>query len=144
MESGDSSVNLINGPEFRRLQGAIGAAELRQKVIADNVANVDTPYFKRSEVVFEDLLEQSMGGNETPQLPLRRTNARHLAIGGMNVNDPSAQIVKDATSVMNNNVNNVDIDREMSLLAKNQLRYNALIQQTNHEIRMMRTAIEGR
>jgi flagellar basal-body rod protein FlgB len=144
MESGDSSVNVINGPEYRRLQGAIGAAELRQKVIADNVANVDTPYFKRSEVVFEDLLEQSMGGSETPQLPLRRTNARHLAGGGMIANDPRAQIVRDETSVMNNNVNNVDIDREMSLLAKNQLRYNALIQQTNHEIKMMRTVIEGR
>jgi len=45
---------------------------------------------------------------------------------------------------MNNNGNNVDIDREMSLLAKNQLVYNLYIQQVNHDIKMMRTAIEGR
>jgi flagellar basal-body rod protein FlgB len=45
---------------------------------------------------------------------------------------------------MNNNSNNVDIDREMALLAKNQLSYNLYIQQMNHDVKMMRTAIEGR
>ena len=44
---------------------------------------------------------------------------------------------------MNNNQNNVDADREMSL-AENQLRYNSYIQAVNEQIRMMRTAIEGR
>ena len=39
---------------------------------------------------------------------------------------------------MNNNNDNVDIDYEMALLAQNQLHYNALIQQLNHEITMLR------
>jgi flagellar basal-body rod protein FlgB len=45
---------------------------------------------------------------------------------------------------MNNSLNNVDIDTEMSLLAKNQLRYNVMIQQANHELKQFRTALEGR
>ncbi len=54
------------------------------------------------------------------------------------------KIITDESTSMNNNENNVDIDREMSLLAKNQLSYNLYVQQINHDVRMMRTAIEGR
>ncbi|EXX91379.1 flagellar basal-body rod protein FlgB [Paenibacillus darwinianus] len=136
-------MKLLNGPEFKRLQGAIGAAETRQQVIADNIANVDVPYFKRSEVVFEEMLEQQLNAFGTKELAGKRTLARHIPIGSGSA-DLQPRIVTDQTSVMNNNVNNVDIDREMALLAKNQLRYNAMIQQLNHEVRMMRTAMEGR
>jgi flagellar basal-body rod protein FlgB len=44
---------------------------------------------------------------------------------------------------MNNNLNNVDIDTEMSQLAKNQLTYNTEIQQVSHEIKQLRLAIDG-
>ncbi|MNO01015.1 Flagellar basal body rod protein FlgB [compost metagenome] len=81
-------------------------------------------------------------GNSSPKLKGKLTNARHIPIGG-SVN-PTPQLISDKETAMNNNENNVDIDREMSLLAKNQLSYNAYLQQINHEIRMMRTAIEGR
>ncbi|REE94410.1 flagellar basal-body rod protein FlgB [Paenibacillus taihuensis] len=135
-------MNLLNGPEFSRLQGAINAAEMRQRVISNNIANVDTPKFKRSEVVFESLLEQSMG-NGNSQFVGRRTNARHIPIG-QSSSIPEARVITDETSVMNNDVNNVDIDREMSLLAKNQLNYNYYVQQINHDVKMMRIGIEGR
>jgi flagellar basal-body rod protein FlgB len=136
-------MNLLRGPEFSRLQGAIGAAELRQQVIADNVANVDTPGFKRSEVVFEDYLQRELSGAGSSGIAGKRTNAKHFVFGqgGSNL---QPQLVTDHLSVMNNNINNVDIDREMSLLAKNQLRYNALIRQLNHDFSMMRIGIEGR
>jgi flagellar basal-body rod protein FlgB len=137
------SVNLLNGAGFNKLQGAINAAEMRQRVIANNVANADTPRFKRSEVLFEELLEESMG-NGKPRLAGVRTNPRHIAIGQSSASLPEASVVTDETSVMNNNENNVDIDREMSLLAKNQLSYNYYVQQINHDIKMMRVAIEGR
>nr|WP_276316169.1 flagellar basal body rod protein FlgB [Paenibacillus lignilyticus] len=132
----------MNGPEFSRLQGAMNAAEMRQRIISNNIANVDTPKFKRSEVVFEQLLEQSMGGNNF-QINGKRTNARHIPIGASSA-VPGARIITDESSVMNNDINNVDIDREMSLLAKNQLNYNYYVQQINHEVKMMRLGIEGR
>jgi flagellar basal-body rod protein FlgB len=133
---------LLNGPEFKRLAGAVGASELRQKVISNNVANADTPKFKRSDVIFEDYLDQSMG-NGVPILTGRRTNPRHFAIG-QSSGELKPQVVTDQNSVMNNNSNNVDIDREMTLLAKNQLNYNFYVQQVNHDVKMMRTAIDGR
>lgn len=137
-------MNLLNGSNFQRLNGAIRAAELRQQVITNNVANADTPYFKRSEVIFEKYLEQEISKDDGATLPLKRTNPLHLSRTGGSVAPLQIGVETDEVSVMNNNVNNVDIDREMSLLAKNQIRYNVFIQQVTHDIKMMRTAIEGR
>ncbi|OBZ16874.1 flagellar basal body rod protein FlgB [Bacillus sp. FJAT-26390] len=136
-------MNLLNGAAFGRLEGALQAAEMRQRVISNNVANGDTPHFKRSEVLFEELLEQSMG-NQQGHLVGKRTNQKHIPIGSGSSTLPVPKLVTDETTSMNNNENNVDIDREMSLLAKNQLSYNFYIQQINHDVRMMRAAIEGR
>ncbi|WP_127495835.1 flagellar basal body rod protein FlgB [Paenibacillus glycanilyticus] len=135
-------MNLLNGTSFGRLEGALKAAELRQGVVANNIANVDTPNFKRSEVLFEELLSQEMGGQTV--LQGKRTNEGHIPIGRTSGIVPTAQTQTDNLSEMNNNENNVDIDREMSLLAKNQLSYNFYIQQINHDVKMMKTAIEGR
>ncbi|EFM13051.1 flagellar basal-body rod protein FlgB [Paenibacillus curdlanolyticus YK9] len=135
-------MKLLNGIEFRRLETAIQSAETRQKVISDNIANVDTPNFKRSEVLFEDLLADAMGTNEKKIAGIR-TNARHIPIG-QSSSIPTPEVVLDENNSINNNGNNVDIDREMTLLAKNQLAYNFYIQQVNHDAKMMTTAIEGR
>lgn len=140
---GGSSLKVLNGAAFDRLQQAIKAAELRQGVISNNVANVDTPFFKRSELVFEDYLEKAMEQPQGNGLPVKRTHAKHM-IPGQVSRSAEMQVVTDQSTAMNNNVNNVDVDREMSLLAKNQLRYNLLISQMNHDVKMMRTAIEGR
>ncbi|MCA0754029.1 flagellar basal body rod protein FlgB [Paenibacillus sp. N4] len=137
-------MNLLNGAAFGRLESAVYAAEMRQRVISNNVANADTPHFKRSEVLFEELLEQAAGGLQPQHLSGKRTDEKHRAIGISSANLPFPKVKTDKTTAMNNNENNVDIDREMSLLAKNQLSYNLYVQQINHEVRMMRTAIEGR
>ena len=131
----------VNSSHFRLLERTLDAASMRQAVIANNIANVDTPKFKRSAVQFEELLQESLRGD--PRLVGRRTDPRHIYIGkgGLEV---KPKIIVDEESVMNNNLNNVDIDTEMSMMAKNQLRYNALVQQVSHEIRLSKTALEAR
>lgn len=125
---------------FRAMEKALDAAVLRQRVIANNVANADTPGFKRSDVRFESLLRAELEGRGG--LVGRRTDPRHIPIGSVGLPEP--EVVTDRRTVMNNNLNNVDIDAEMSALAANQLRYNVLVQQVSHEIRLLRTAIGGR
>ncbi|GLI07075.1 flagellar basal body rod protein FlgB [Paenibacillus tyrfis] len=132
-------MNILNKPSFQTLERALDAAALRQKVIADNVANVDTPFFKRSEVRFEELLQQEMNG---AGIEGYRTDPRHFYIG--RPAKPEPQIVRDNQSMINNNLNNVDIDYEMALMAKNQLRYNVMVQQVSGDIKKIRTAIGGR
>jgi flagellar basal-body rod protein FlgB len=135
-------VQLLNGVGFDRLDTAIQAANLRQGVISNNIANVDTPYFKRSSVSFESMLQAEMNDG-MPALQGRRTNVRHFVIGPTN-EVPEPVVGTDQSTAMNNNQNNVDIDSEMTKLAENQLRYNAYVEQMNYLIKMKRTAVEGR
>lgn len=126
-------------PSLRLMERTLDAAAFRQKVIANNIANADTPYFKRSDVRFEELLEQAMYERT---IPGRRTYARHIPIGSSAA--PAApEVVTDEKTMMNNNLNNVDIDYEMALMAKNQLRYNVITSQVNHELKNYRTALNG-
>jgi flagellar basal-body rod protein FlgB len=139
-------MTLFGDTGFRLLEHTLDAAALRQRVIANNVANVDTPGFKRSDVQFEELLQQKLGERQAP-LKGRRTDPRHFVINGIPPADPKfpvPQIKTDEHTMMNNNLNNVDIDYEMSLMAENQLRYNVLVQQANSEIKRVRSAVEGR
>jgi flagellar basal-body rod protein FlgB len=136
-------VKLLSGASFDRLQGAIDTSNLRQKVISNNIANAETPNFKRSEVAFETILEQEMSG-DSGSLVGSRTDPRHFYIGPNSASTSTPQVNTDQNTTYNNNLNNVDIDREMSQLAQNQLKYNALIQQLNHDIKMKRLVVEGR
>lgn len=135
-------MNLLSNSSFERLQSGLGAANLRNRVLANNIANEATPYFKRSDVAFEGLLQKEMNGvNST--LSGKRTDPRHFIIGPSS-HIPEPTISTDESSSMNNNGNNVDVEREMSLLAENQLRYNSYVQSVNEHIRLMRAAVEGR
>lgn len=135
-------MGLLNSISFQRLQTGIDAATLRQSALANNVANVDTPGFKRSDVSFESLLQQEEKGIKST-LNAKTTNPRHIQFGSSgSVPTPITQT--DTETSMNNNENNVDIDREMALSAENQLRYNSYVSLINNQITMMRSAIEGR
>ncbi|OWA33756.1 flagellar basal body rod protein FlgB [Saccharibacillus sp. O16] len=132
-------MNILNDSGFNRLRSAIDASNTRQQVISNNIANADTPYFKRSDVSFESLLQSEMNG--VGSIKGRITNSRHIAIGSDST--PTARVTTDKSTVMNNNSNNVDIDTEMTNLAENQLRYNTYLEEVNHQIKMMRTALGG-
>jgi flagellar basal-body rod protein FlgB len=135
---------LLNNQHVDRISRALDASVLRQSVISNNIANIDVPYYKRSEVKFEQYLKQELQTTKSTFVG-NRTDPRHIQIGGStNVKPIRASIGVDQTTSMNNNYNNVDIDSEMSLMAKNQLYYSTLVQQMNHEFKMTRTAIDGR
>lgn len=134
-------MDLLSGVSYQRLEGALHAASTRQAVLQNNVANVDTPNFKRSDVQFEQLLQQEMSGLGQSTLVGKVTDRRHIAIGGTAGAVPEVQVQTDKSTTFNNSGNNVDIDSEMSKLAENQLRYNLYVQQINHDVKMMRIGL---
>lgn len=127
------------------MESALYAAEARQRVIANNIANAETPNYKRSELLFEELIASSMGNNSSSKLAGNRTDERHIVIGKGSLGLPQAQLITDHSTAMNSTTNNnVDLEAEMSLLAKNQLNYQLYAQQVSHEITMKKLAITGR
>ncbi|HWQ62626.1 MAG TPA: flagellar basal body rod protein FlgB, partial [Negativicutes bacterium] len=110
--------SILSSPQETVLEQALGAAALRHKVIANNIANVNTPGFKKSDVVFEDKLAAAMTGKP---LPMARTHAGHLP--GRQGDAFTPAVVTDTTTSLRTDGNNVDIDAEMANVAKNTLYY---------------------
>lgn len=121
------------------LQKGLYAATVRNNVIANNIANVDTPNFKRSEVKFEDILKDAINGTK---LRGYVTNPKHIPIGPPPVDSIQPEIVQVNDTSMRLDGNNVDIDAEMANLAKNQLYYYALVQRVNGELNSIMTAVK--
>jgi len=117
----------VTPSQYQLLAKLLDAAELRQKAIAHNIANVNTPGYKRLDVKFEQDLRRAIEQGDDGQL---------ASI------DP--KIIVDTTATERLDGNNVDIDRELGLLTRNELLYNVGIQVLAAKLAMMRTAITGR
>ena len=132
---------IFNSSNFNYLPRAMTAASIRQEVIADNIANVNTPNFKKSAVEFEELLARELYGEEPDgKLKLVRTHDKHLPFEPLEFH-AEPQIVQDNSTTMRMDKNNVDIDIEMASLTKNQLYYNAIATQFGGYVTTMKNAI---
>jgi len=126
------------------LNKAMDTACLRNAVIADNIANADTPGFKRSRVVFEEKIKKVLQ-NETNNGKIKTTNSRHIQIGAKtSIGDLEPEIETIKGLSYRNDGNNVDIDVEMAELAKNKMNYDALSECMSNEIQLLRMVITGR
>ena len=125
------------------LEKALDASVMRDDAINQNIANVDTPNYRRKQVLFEEILKVAQGDSV---LSGNRTDPRHLPIGGVDVGGSSPMITEDNTkSKMRLDGNNVDVNLEMSSLSKNTIRYSTLITKLNGEFKKIKSAInEGR
>ena len=130
---------IMNTSNFNYLGRGLAAANLRQEVISNNIANVNTPNFKKSDVVFEELLAKEIGMDDSGRLPLVRTHDRHLPVGM--IGGAKASIQEDDTTTMRVDNNNVDIDIEMASLAKNQLYYNAMATELGGYVNKLKNVI---
>lgn len=133
---------LVNSTNFDYLSRGMAAASLRQEVISHNIANVNTPNYRKTVVEFEDLLAKEIYGDEPEEgkLQMVRTQDKHLP------HKPSAyhaepNMVEDLTTIMRVDDNNVDIDIEMATLAKNHLYFNALATQLGTYVSKVKNAM---
>jgi flagellar basal-body rod protein FlgB len=107
-------------------------------VIADNIANADTPFFKRSDVTFESQLQRAVESEKEPEFPALLTDKRHIAFDEMidyRTVKPKVQVEYD--SISRNDKNNVDIDKEMTDATKNALQYNALTESYSRNLKIL-------
>lgn len=120
-------------------------ASLRQRLISNNIANVETPGYKTMDVSFDDILNQQKAKfDQTSSFQGYKTDPRHFQIGQDSATYQPKIVVDNSTSILNNQ-NNVDIDYEMTKLAENNIWYSALTQSINKEFSLLRHVIsEGR
>ncbi|MDF2524552.1 MAG: flgB [Clostridiales bacterium] len=125
------------------LEKTLDAGWARNEAISNNIANVDTPAYRRKSVEFEDMLSQAMDKNSIKGY---RTDPRHIPIGSSAITDVGFKIVEDSSSLNYRlDGNNVDIEKEMALMAKNTIQYNTVTQKLAGEFKKLKSVIsEGR
>ena len=127
------------------LQRGLSASWLRNAVIRNNIANVETPGFKASDVEFETLMAQTLTGSSG--FKGIKIHEKHIDIGTGygDLMSISPIVFERSDTSMRMDGNNVDIESENVKMAQNSLYYNTLLEKLNSEIRRLRMAItEGK
>lgn len=110
------------------LEVAIQGTEQRQGVLANNLANVNTPNFKRSDVSFQGALASALqSSNGDPSV----------------VDNTAFTTSTDSSTSMRADGNNVDVDSESANLAKNQLLFDSVMAIDSKRLHTMDQAITG-
>jgi len=130
-------VNKISN-QTNLIEKALDACWVTNEVISHNIANAETPGYKKFKVYFEE----SQNKFKTSSI---HNNPKFLPIGKDKSLSNEIIITRDNSTSMRKDGNNVDIDVENAELAKNSLKYNILAQQLSKELSMIKQAInEGR
>ncbi|KYD00001.1 flagellar basal body rod protein FlgB [Heyndrickxia sporothermodurans] len=121
---------------FNTLERALDYSSLKQKVIANNIANVDTPNYKPKDVSFKQMLAKQLN----QPFEAIRTDSRHFEFQ----NTTNDSVISTQQNIeYNENGNGVDIDKEMSDLATNQIYYDALSNRISGKFSTLQTVIRG-
>ena len=124
------------------LEKSLDATWKRNQAISHNIANVDTPGYKKKEVTFEEELAKAIEGHGFHG---RKTRNKHIQIGNASIEDIQPKVVERGSTKMRVDENNVDMDAEMTALASNTLMHHALVQKLNGELQRLKNIInEGR
>lgn len=123
------------------VQKTMDAAMLRGRVIANNIANVNTPGFRRVEVAFEEELRSAL---DRTRLKGSRTDEKHLDMRRRNLSSVNAQAYHPYDPTLPSGVNNVDIDMEMSKLAETQIMYNYAVRFGQGIFKKLNAAIQAK
>jgi len=130
---------MINSSAFdyiNVLDKAADASWLRNEAIANNIANVDTPNYKRQDVAFESQLQKALGNTANySNMDQKVSSIRNAELQPQTYTDYSDYAYRlDG--------NNVDIENENIMLAENQLKYQGLLTSINQEFQNLQSVMK--
>ena len=124
----------------------------RQRLIASNIANADTPGYTARDFNFSDALRQASGQGSSAQsglsgarLQMAASQSGHMGLNGVSGQAAGANPELNYASAAQTNLDNntVDMDRERASFADNTVRYEATLRFINSQVRTLNTAITG-
>ena len=125
---------------------ALGLRNRRQQVLANNIANADTPNFKARDFNFSRALAQATAGSANGRgggsngLALSTTSSHHItARSGINSGPSMLYRVPDQPSL---DGNTVSMDQERSRFTDNSVRYQTALTLLNSRIRGLKSAMQ--
>ena len=121
---------------------SLGLRAKRNDVVTANIANSETPGYRAFGFDFEKQL-QYVGKMNEPN-GMRVSNPRHILNSFTGANGRiTPDVYVTPTESVDEDGNTVDVDREMSAMAKNQILYRTTVETLNRKIGMLKYAING-
>ena len=139
-------LNFLDNANFNTMQKSLDIVTQRMKVTAQNISNVNTPFYKAKKLEFENLLEERLAKlNNSYALQMRYKGADKKEALKKYLGNLEPVIYTDKSTETRVDGNNVDIDYENLEMARIQLQYSYMIRKVNDEYNLIRHAInEGR
>ncbi len=132
---------ILQNTAIPSLSKGLDVYALREKVISANIANIETPGYKRLKVSFEDRLKSAVVNSISGEV----TDAKHIPIGSSsNPGMVNAKVIRDPSSDLTSGINNVNVEEEMVEMVKNQVRYMYATRMARREFSALRAGITGR
>ena len=128
-------MNLFGGT-ISSLEHGLTYATLKNKAIAQNIANVDTPNYKIKEVSFKDVFNDA----KKSTISAYRTDAKHY---DFSIEMGKSGIYSNENFRTRPNGNAVNMDAEQAKLAENTLYYNALVDRISSKFSTLNTVVKG-
>lgn len=110
----------------------------RHKLISGNIANASTPGYAAKDIDFKEEVKQALG--DGPMLPLATTSPNHIPNAGMN---RKVKVIATGPE-SDEDINGVDIDREVTNQAVNQMEFSIGARLLQRKLDGIRSAIRGR
>lgn len=131
--------SLIENKASKMLERSMDASNTRQQLLNQNLANVNTPHYKRLDIDFKSILDNTPAKDE---LELLRTHSKHFG-NSVPVNGP-IKITRETKTLSRYDTNNVDPEFEMAQVVENALFFQSLAASWKQEEGRIRAAIQGR
>ncbi len=129
---------MINSNAYNYIDVLSKAADYswtRNEIITNNLANVDTPGYKRKDVTFESHLIQELTSGDSTSLRKR--------INDVDLNNLNSTVYTDFNELSYRlDGNNVDIDTENVEFASNQLYYQTVLETIDYQFQMLKSAMQ--
>jgi len=123
------------------LEKSLNLRSLNQRVLASNIANMDTPNYKAVELAVAEEMNRKQESN--PGIALVRTHVNHLPVSNKPMNNVKLKTAKAPDFSLRGDGNTVDIDRTMGKLAENNLLYNAATRLISSKFKGLKSAMKG-
>jgi len=133
--------NGIFGKTISLLERSLDLRSLNQRVLASNIANMDTPNYKAVELE----VAEEMNRTKEPQrtIALVRTHVNHIPLKTRAHHGVKLKAAKAPDFSLRGDGNTVDVDRTMGKLAKNTLLYNTAAQLISDKFKGLKNAMKG-
>ncbi len=116
---------------------ALKARTQRAEIIANNLANADTPHFKARDIDFKQMLQQ-----QEQQISLSTTRSGHISVGVGDTDAAANELYRVPTQASLDG-NTVETEQEMARFAKNNMDFQASFTFMNSKVRGLMNALRG-